>query len=159
MVETQHSTWVNSAVQTKDGFPRAFAAGLDFNQVYTLAAGFIKSCPASNPTLPFYTFPPIENKSLQPSYKVGDTVKFQFDQSIVDTANKKGQTLYAAFVAAAGTQYVQLNSNCGEIKIPPGIGGQSYVVVLNGKFLCDPATVAGPLIVEVEIPASNVAYN
>ena len=84
----------------RDGFPRAFAAPLDFNQVFSLAAPYaflrvarrprlthclcslIKSCPADNPVLPFYTFPALTVASPKVLYHAGDVVNFSFDQKI-----------------------------------------------------------------------------
>lgn len=149
VVEAQHETWVKSSAGDMDGFPRAFAAGLDFNQVYSLAAPFIKSCPESNPTLPFKPFPAV-TVSNTGTLKTGDTVKFSTEKDV--------GAKYAAFVAAVGTTFVPISGTSGSIKIPEGITGQSYLILTKSQAVNDAAVVAGPALVNIPVPAQNFSY-
>jgi len=149
VVEAQHETWVKSSADNQDGFPRPFAAPLDFNQVYSLAAPFIKSCPSSNPALPFKPFPAVTVTNTG-TLKVGDTVNFKTEKDV--------GAKYAAFVAAVGTQFVPIDGSSGSIKIPEGITGQSYLILTKTKAVSDSAVVAGPAIVNVPVPAQNFDY-
>ena len=50
-VESRHSAYIRSSL-SQIPFPSPFDVPLSLNQVYTLAAPFIVSCPESNPPLP-----------------------------------------------------------------------------------------------------------
>lgn len=55
-------------------FPAAYDIPLDFNQVYSLAALFITSCPESNPALPVKAFP-VLTAEVQGKSEPGGMVK------------------------------------------------------------------------------------
>lgn len=55
-VEARHSSFIKNQLDLVP-FPQAFDVPLDFDQVYSLASLFIKSCPESNPALPVKAFP------------------------------------------------------------------------------------------------------
>ncbi|KAL7007989.1 hypothetical protein EMMF5_002638 [Cystobasidiomycetes sp. EMM_F5] len=153
VVEAEHETWVRAAASNQDGFPRPFAAYLDFNQVYTLAAPFIKSCPSSNPTLPFKTFPSITVNTAGP-YSQGQKISITVPKGL-------SGTVYAVFVDTTAPQYQQIDYSSGTatVTIPNGIKGQSYLVLTNSnKAFNDAATVAGPAIVFINSPATSYAY-
>jgi len=147
IVEAEHETWVRSAADNMDGFPRAFAAPLQFNQVYTLAAPFIKSCPSSNPALPVKAFP---------SFKVNTEGPYSSGQKI--SINVPSGAKYAAFVAAAGTTFQPVSEGTATIEIPSYATGQSYLILTNSKAIGDSATVAGPAIVYVPQEATLFDY-
>jgi hypothetical protein len=149
IVEAEHETWLKSAVDSQDGFPRAFAAGLDFNQVYSLAAPFIKSCPSSNPPLPFTAFPGL-TAEIQGTPKPGATVTFK--------AAKDVGAKYAAFVSATNTQFVSVSGASGSLQIPEGIRGQTYLILTKTKSVSDSAVVAGPALLNVPLPNRNFGY-
>ena len=50
-VESRHSSYIRASLG-ESPFPSPFDVPLDLNEVYTLAAPFIVSCPSSNPALP-----------------------------------------------------------------------------------------------------------
>jgi len=149
VVEAEHETWIRSAVDTEDPFPRPFFAPLDFNQVYTLVAPFIKSCPSSSPSLPFHTFPSV-TIAPEPYYKPGC--------ELTVTSSSSGAK-YAAFVSAVGTKFVPFTSG-QKVTIPEGILGQSFLILTNtNTSVADSATVAGPAMIFVENEAMNYEYN
>jgi len=142
VVEAQHETWLRSAADTQDPFPKPFAAPLDFNQVFTLAAPFIKSCPADSPALPFKAFPSITVNTKGP-YKCKETIS-------VEVPKGTNGPVYAAFVDATNTKFINISETGGKVKIPEGIAGQSYLILANGPSVKDSATIAGPAIIFVE---------
>lgn len=141
VVEAQHETWLRSAADTQDPFPKPFAAPLDFNQVFTLAAPFIKSCPADSPALPFKAFPSVTVNTKGP-YKCKETISVEVPKS--------SGTVYAAFVDATNTQFQDITKSGGKVTIPEGIAGQSYLILTSGPSVKDSATIAGPAIIFVE---------
>ena len=149
IVEAEHETWLKSAVDSQDGFPRPFAAGLDFNEVFSLAAPFIKSCPKSNPALPFTAFPGL-TATIEGTPKPGAKVNFK--------AAKQVGAKYAAFVSATNTQFMPIDGSQGTITIPEGIRGQSYLLLTKTKSISDDAVAAGPAIVNVPLPNRNFSY-
>lgn len=64
-VESRHSSYVRDALKQAP-FPKPFDTPLDFNAVYSLAAGFITGFAPGTPALPFKAFPPL---TVQPSKK------------------------------------------------------------------------------------------
>lgn len=64
-VESRHSSYVRDALK-QEPFPKPFDTPLDFNAVYSLAAGFITGFAPGTPALPFKAFPPL---TVQPSKK------------------------------------------------------------------------------------------
>lgn len=149
VVEAEHETWLKSAVDSQDGFPRPFAAGLDFDQVYSLAAGFIKSCPSSNPPLPFTAFPGL-TATIEGIPRPGSKVHFK--------AAKQVGAKYAAFVSATSTQFIDISGSEGTVTVPEGIRGQSYLILTKSKSVSDESTVAGPAILNFPLPNRNFSY-
>lgn len=148
-MEAEHETWVRSAADNEDPYPRAFQAPLDFNQVYTIVAPIITSCPASNPALPFKTFPSLKISTEGPYYP---------GQSISYSTSATGAS-YAAFITGTGSQFVPISGSSGSVMIPEGIVGQSYMVLTNtNSSSMDAATVAGPAILYVPVKATTFPY-
>lgn len=150
-VEARHSSYIRSKISQKP-FPQPFDAPLSLNQVFTLAAGFIKSCPSSNPTLPVKAFPALslDPKTAQP-VKAGDTVTLLTPGYVLKGA--KGDTkIYAAFVSVTGPTFADATPVDGGFKvtIPKGFSGQSYAVLTSCKDAVNDDTIAaGPAIIEI----------
>lgn len=149
IVEAEHETWLKSAVDSQDGFPRPFAAGLDFDQVFSLAAPFIKSCPPSNPPLPFKSFPAL-TATIEGIPRPGSKVNFKVAKDV--------GAKYAAIVSATNTQFVPVSGTSGSITVPEGIRGQSYLILTKTQSVTDEATVAGPAILNFPLPNRNFSY-
>lgn len=144
-VEARHSAYIRN-VNKQSPFPQPFDAPLSLNEVYTLAAGFIKSCPAENPALPVKAFPSLSASSTASPIKANSTV------TLGTSGYKIEGTVYAAFIAVTGPTFVDAKAVNGgyEVKVPEGFAGQSYVVLTScNTAATDDTIVAGPAIVEI----------
>jgi len=116
--------------------------------VYSLAAPFITSCPATNPALPVKAFPTL-TASAGP-YAAGDKVKFTWDNST------DGQ--YAIFLSGLNQVAAGFDSD-GMVVIPEGVTGQVYVVISSqNETVSDDLTVAGPAVLEIPVQATLFDY-
>jgi rubrerythrin len=141
--ETRHTAWVQSAVMSNAAWSGAFDTPLDLDQVYSLAAAFITSCPSSNPTLPVRAFPALTTTNTPTP---GSSVTFSFN----NTAN--ASPLYAAFFSGLTTEFAPLDSSMSAT-IPADLIGTVYVVISsNGTAVTDDSTIAGPAILEFRLP-------
>ncbi|ORY92477.1 ferritin-like domain-domain-containing protein [Leucosporidium creatinivorum] len=145
-VEARHSAWIRGGAQNGDSFPQAFDTNLGINEVYTLAAQFIKECPSDNPALPVKAFPTLKASALSEDGKV--TLSYDGDVS--------GK--FALFLMATGQTAVAVGSD-GSVAVPEGMYGQQYVILASSNAtLSDDIVVAGPAIVEVPFQATEVPY-
>lgn len=144
-VEARHSAYIRDTIK-QSPFPQPFDAPLSYNEVYTLAAGFIKSCPSDNPALPVKAFPSLSASSKDMPIKAGSTV-------LLGTSGYKIEgTVYAAFIAVTGPTFVEAKSVNGgyEAVVPKGFAGQSYVVLTScNTAATDDTILAGPAVVEI----------
>jgi hypothetical protein len=142
--EARHASWVASAANKFAGWSGAFDVPLDFNEVFTLAAAFITSCPSTNPALPVRAYPALTLKSPVP----GKTVEIVFKDN-----NSMGAT-NIAFFTGINTIFVAIRDNT--VRIPENILGTVYAVATTSDGTADDSTiVAGPAILEFETNSSN----
>ena len=145
----RHSSYLR-ATQALCPFPQPFDDPLDFNEVYTLAAPFIVSCPTSNPALPVKAFPAL-TLGTTGTIKAGSTITLLTDGYKLVAADGK-TPVYAAFITATGPIYVDATAVSGgfSLAVPEGVNGQSYVVLTGCKdAVSDDTVAAGPAIVEI----------
>ncbi|TQS32794.1 hypothetical protein Golomagni_06880 [Golovinomyces magnicellulatus] len=150
-VEARHSSFIRGGLKEVP-FPQPFDTPLTINEVYSLASGFIKSCPKDNAALPVKAFPmlaaaPADGKS---AVKAGSTIKLTTPGNTVTAKN--GGKVYAAFIAVTGPTNVEAKPVDGgfEVQVPEGFAGQTYVVLTSCKdTVNDDSTAAGPAIVEI----------
>jgi hypothetical protein len=145
-VEARHSAYVRDTIG-QEPFPAPFDNPLSYNEVYTLAAQFITSCPSTNVALPVKAFPVITASSKDASIKTGSTVMLTTKGYKVD-----GGEVYGAFITVTGPIFVAAKSVSGgfEVVVPKGVSGQSYVVLTScNTAATDDTIVAGPAVVEV----------
>ncbi|KAJ7680950.1 ferritin-like domain-containing protein [Mycena polygramma] len=142
-VEARHESWINAAVRHGSAWDSAFQTPLLINPVYSLAAPFIKSCPADNAELlPALTAYPALTFA-GPRARAGHTASLDF------TAPKGSSALFVAFVSGAGTPvFVPIHDK--QVAIPGDLRGFVFCFVTSdGKTLDDSTTVAGPAILDV----------
>jgi len=145
-VEARHSAYIRNSIG-QSPFPQPFDNPLSFNEVYTLAAQFIKSCPSSNPPLPVKAFPTLTASSSDAMIKTGSTVMLSTKGYSIT-----GGPVYAAFITVTGPMFVETKQVSGgyQVMVPKGVAGQSYVVLTScNTAATDDTIVAGPAIVEV----------
>jgi len=135
--EARHQAWINSAVDEQNPWSSPYDTPLGFNGVYTIASGFITSCPSSNPALPFTAFPALTASSTVPGTKIQLTYK---DSTITEK--------YLIVYYGLSTTAVPINSDM-TVTLPTGLQGTAYAVVSsssNTTMVAASTIVAGPLI-------------
>ncbi|KAJ7696462.1 ferritin-like domain-containing protein [Mycena rosella] len=141
--EARHASWVASAVNKEAGWSGALDVPLGLNQVYTIAAAFITSCPSTNPALPVKAFPSL---AVQAPYAPGGTIELQYTPA---TPVTDGTDLYAAFYTGLSVEYAKLDGN--KVVIPGTLRGQVYAVVTtSASAVNDANTIAGPAILRFD---------
>ncbi|KAF8185020.1 ferritin-like domain-containing protein [Mycena galopus ATCC 62051] len=146
--EARHASWVASAINKFSGWSGALDVPLDLNEVYTIAAAFITSCPSTNPALPVKAFPTltVTNKSYAP----GDSITLKYTPA---TPVAKG-TLYVAFYTGLSVEYAALEDN--KVVLPSDLRGQVYgVVTTSNGSVSDANIIAGPAIFLIEFDSAG----
>ncbi|MCJ1417244.1 hypothetical protein MMC32_003586 [Xylographa parallela] len=150
-VESRHNAYIRQAVG-ESPFPVPFDTPLDFDEVYTLAAPFIVSCPATNPALPVMAFPELTLGTTGPI--VANQTITLLTEGYTLAAVDGSSPLYAAFITILGPIFVPATPVAGGFStvVPdsPEINGQSYVVLTGcSDAVTDDTVVAGPAVVEI----------
>lgn len=146
--EARHDSWIASSVLGQQPWNGAFETPLGANQAFTIASSFITSCPASNPALPFTSFPALE---FEGTPAPGQTSTLNF------IATSGGSELFVAFLSGLNSTFAPLNSG-QTVAVPEGLQGTVYAVVTNnGSSAADANTVAGPAI--LQFPLDPFASN
>lgn len=150
-VEARHTAYIRSGLK-ESPFPQPFDAPLDFDEVFTLATPFIKSCPKDNPMLPFKAFPSLslDMKSPMP-VMTGSKITLDAMQALTKYNNEQ---LYVCWIAVTGPTCEKASvSKDGKMvmtTVPAGFHGQSYAVLNKCKdTVSDDTVIAGPAAIEV----------
>lgn len=148
-VEARHNAYLRAALAASP-FPTPFDTPLDFNQVYSLAAPFIVSCPATNPALPVSAFPTLTLTAggTAPEDVVGQYLTFTSASPLA--ANT---AYYLHFLSGLDDYPVKVAVGAGNqvsANIPAGVAGQVYVILTATEDdVTDANTIAGPAIIDV----------
>ncbi|KKY25211.1 putative ferritin ribonucleotide reductase-like protein [Diplodia seriata] len=148
-VEARHASYIRGEIK-QSPFPQAFDDPLSLNEVYTLAAQFITSCPTDNAPLPVKAFPTLVASSEDAAIKKGSKVMLSTPGYEVQAAD--GVQIYGAFITVTGPVTVEATKVDGgfTVEVPEGVNGQSYVVLTGCKdAVTDDTVAAGPAIVEI----------
>ncbi|KAF7338580.1 Protein rds1 [Mycena venus] len=146
--EARHASWVASAVNKFAGWSGALDVPLGLNEVYTIAAAFITSCPSTNPTLPVEAFPTLTFTTTP--YSPGQTISLEFTPSSAIAGN----ALYVAFYTGLSVEYAKLEDN--QVLLPKDLRGQVYAVVTTSNSAVNGSnTVAGPAILLFEFNSAG----
>jgi hypothetical protein len=151
-VEARHNAYIRSSL-SEAPFPAPFDTPLDLDEVYSLAAQFIVSCPSDNPTLPVKAFP-VLGLGTTGTIVSGDTITLLTPGYTIAPVDGTSP-LYAAFITITGPIYVDATPTDGgfSVVVPAGVNGQSYVVLVScNDAVTDDTIVAGPAIVEITNP-------
>ena len=112
------------------------------NQVFSIASGFITSCPSSNPPLPVKAFPALKAASGAPAAP-GKDFKLDFAHS-ADASTK----LYGAFLSGQNALIVPVGAD-GSVSVPSELRGTVYLLLTSdANGVSDDSTVAGPLMLD-----------
>jgi hypothetical protein len=145
-VEARHQTFVRAASQVA-AVPSAFDTPLGIRSVFTLAAGFISSCPSGS-NLAITPFAPLNMTSpASGSSKIaaGSTIQLQTTATggtfcSFTNAGQPGGSAFEPFANGACT-------------VPQNLAGLVYVHITNAApltgALTDDITLAGPMVMVV----------
>lgn len=149
-VEARHSSYIRAGLK-QTPFAAPFDTPLSLDEVYTLAAGFITSCPNSNAKLPVKAFPALALDPAAGVVRAGSTIKLLTTGYTLKAAQGVA-TIYAAFISVTGPTFVVATPVDGgfQVTVPKGFSGQSYAVLTScNETVSDDTTAAGPAIIEV----------
>jgi len=128
-----------------------YGTGLGLNEVYTLAAAFITSCPSSNAALPVMAFPTLAAIQGQPT---APGISFTF----MAPSPAPAGTFFVTFINGLSIVSMPATTADGIISttIPTVVSGQTYAVLTSANVttaLTDAVVLAGPAILEVTPPS------
>ncbi|KAL8972113.1 MAG: hypothetical protein Q9183_000724, partial [Haloplaca sp. 2 TL-2023] len=156
-VEARHTAYIRDQID-QEPFATPFDVPLKYNEVFTLAAPFIDSCPSDNPPLPVKAFPTLTASPDNPAnITSGTEITLLTPDYVVRPADGSSQ-IYAAFITVTGPVYAEATPVEGgfTLTVPEAeegnapIGGQSYVVLTGcNTAVTDETVAAGPAIVEI----------
>ena len=134
-----------------------YGTGLGINEVYTLAAAFIKSCPDSNVKLPVMAFPTLTSTTGMPT---APGVEYAF---MVKDAPPAGPC-FVTFLSGLSITSVpaMVMGTTITAMVPETAMGQSYAVLTKSNvtdMLTDDMVIAGPAVVEVTPPSPQYDVN
>ncbi|KAJ7367745.1 ferritin-like domain-containing protein [Mycena albidolilacea] len=148
--EARHASWVASAVNKFAGWSGALNVPLGLNEVYTIAAAFITSCPSTNPALPVKAFPTLTVTTTP--YSPGKSISLKYTPA---TPVADGTPLYVAFYTGLSVEYAKLENNA--VVVPKDLRGQVYAVVTtSGSAVDGTNTIAGPAILLFEFDSAGM---
>jgi len=141
--EVRQAAWVSTSVNNGVPWGSSFQTSLTMNQAFSLANGFIVSCPTSNPTLGLAPFPALNITGAFPALTAtpGENATVQFTSSVTAT--------HIAFVFGLTPTFVPIQD--GTVLVPANVSGQVYAIATSsGTDASDSSTVAGPAILLFE---------
>ncbi|KAJ7092887.1 ferritin-like domain-containing protein [Mycena belliarum] len=154
-VEARHQAWIHSAAQHGSAWSTAFQTALGPDQVYTLAAPFIKSCPAGNAALlpPLTAGPAL---AVAPTGSSAGKIRAGRPATLAFAAPAASTPLFAAFISGLATPIFVPLQNGKDVAVPQGLKGFVFVVVTSdGGKINAATTVAGPAIVDFMYDSSG----
>ncbi|KAH9914093.1 ferritin-like domain-containing protein [Fomitopsis serialis] len=139
--EARQAGWVSSAVQKEQPWDGDYETPLYFSGVWSLASGFITSCPATNPDLPVQTFPAL---TLTPAMPVmGQNVSVSYN-STGAPISADGET-WLAWYHNMNTTFTAIGAD-GVTTVPDDLRGTVFAgVVSNTTVTRDDATMLSGL--------------
>jgi hypothetical protein len=153
-VESRHSAYVRAQLRLSP-YPGAYDTPLGFNGVYTLAAGFITSCPSTNVALPVRAYPSLTLTGFTQVFS-GRSASF--------TTPATGLPATGAFVAfisgIMGPVYVPatISGSTVTASVPSSmLDGQIYALLTrqsSGAMVVPAQVLAGPAAVELGLPGA-----
>jgi len=151
-IEARQAGWVSSAIQKEQPWDGDYETPLYFSGVWSLAAGFITSCPTTNPDLPVQAFPAL---TLTPAAPViGQNVSVSYNTTGAPVS-ADGQT-WMAWYHDMNTTFTAILPD-GVTTVPDGLRGTVFAgVVSNTSVARDDATMVSGLAA-LSFPYSSYA--
>ncbi|KAH9484918.1 Protein rds1 [Psilocybe cubensis] len=141
--ESRHAAFVSSAVNRMSAWNGAFDIPLSLNEVYTLAANFIVSCPSTNAALPVKAFPALSIQLTAP----GET-------AAVSAPSAVSPPTYIVFFSGLDKIFVKIMD--GKVSIPKDLAETVYAVATTSDSAAtDDTIVAGPAILMYPKDSNN----
>jgi len=151
--EARQAGWVASAVNKQNAWSTSLETPLDFNQAFSLATGFIVSCPSTNPVLPISAFPAL---NITGTIATGETLTLGF------AVPKGSGPLFLALLTGLTTEFapIKVSATGGSVVLPDALQGTVYAMVTSSNATANDAdTVAGVGVLHiVENSAANILF-
>ncbi|KAF6749820.1 ferritin-like domain-containing protein [Ephemerocybe angulata] len=150
-LEARYATWISTAVKNQDLADMSFESPLKLNDTWTIAGGYVTSCPPG--TVPDDIFP--HGLNDWPILTVPDTVRpgESISISFPDTLYTTEDTLFAGFMTGRNMESYPLIGNADgsfSVTVPLSIVGKGavwlYVIKGDSSSARDDNMVAGPAL-------------
>jgi hypothetical protein len=147
--EARQSSWVGTAVVGVTPWGTAFETPINGTEAFTLASGFIVSCPSTNPSLGLQAFPTF---NITGTPIPGQNVSVQLPSTSANAT-------FVAFSSGLDVQFVAIDTN-GNVVVPQNVSGQVYAIATSsGSELSANTAIAGPAILLVETNSNGTLIN
>jgi len=150
--EARHSAWVDSSIRKGSAWSSPFDTPLGLSQAFTIASGFITSCPPTNPKLPASAFAALTLPDPASAWP-GSTTPISFAlPGNLDRSTK----LYGAFLSGQEALIVPLSDDGKSVSVPDTLRGTAYLMVTtDADSVDDSKTIAGPTLLEFPFDADS----
>ncbi|KAH9172028.1 ferritin-like domain-containing protein [Lactarius sanguifluus] len=150
--EARHSAWVDSATRKGSAWSGPFDTPLGLSQAFTIASGFITSCPPTNPKLPATRFAALTLPDPASAWP-GSTTPISF---IAPGNFDRSTKLYGAFLSGQEALIVPLSDDSKSVSVPDTLRGAVYLLVTtDADGVDDSKTIAGPALLEFSFHANS----
>ncbi|KAF9559212.1 hypothetical protein CPC08DRAFT_736194 [Agrocybe pediades] len=149
--EARHASWVASAIGKVNPWSGPLDVPLSLNEVFSLVAPSIVSCPSTNPALPVKAFPALTLNKVAPGKKM--SVHHDHHHGHATQKDASGST-FIAFLSGLDTTFVPIED--GHIVVPEWLRGQVYAVATSSATEASDATIlAGPAVLQFDFGADG----
>jgi hypothetical protein len=147
-VEARHQTFIR-AVSNIAAIPSAFDTPLGIRAVFSLAAGFISSCPTGS-NLAITPFPALKMTPGTTSATTNGTIAAGTIVQVTTIATGATSCAFVNGGQTGGAAFTPFTN--GACTVPQGLAGITYLHLANSSpttGLTDAITVAGPLVLQI----------
>jgi hypothetical protein len=152
--EARHASWIGSTIYKQNGWNTAVETPLTPAQIWTVAHGFVASCPDDMSGVPgFTTFFPdlaVDITTTPGTIKLNYTAKAG--------AIQNGQQLYVAFNQGTGALFAPINPSTNSATVPAGLKGFTFPMVTSSpNSTSDDFVIAGPTAAQFPFSGTGAA--
>jgi hypothetical protein len=150
-VEARHQTFIRTASQ-QAAIPSAFDTPLGIRAVFTLAAGFISSCPSgSNLAITPFAALTMTAGATAPASSANGTIAAGTSVQVSTTATGATSCAFVNGGQPGGAAFVPFTN--GACVVPQNLAGITYLHLASSTpedgTLTDAITVAGPMVMQI----------